>query len=203
MSAVQYAELSSKGARRVAKQANYISHWHQLIENFQTSSMDFYRSLYKAVKERSVPEIQVAQVEHKEGGLASAYRVYMRVHRGKHAFDICAAPFGTGFFVSWWFTEPPLKFAVLYTLCFLFCLVITFNIAYFIGFALGMAILAAAGQALMAAVGGIICGFGFAFFGVPTILWFLGNAMRRGHIGGETTILAMPLIGRIYERVFS
>ena len=42
--------------------------------------------------------------------LASANRQYLRMHRGKHAFDICAAPFGNGFFVSWWLTEPPLRF---------------------------------------------------------------------------------------------
>ena len=35
------------------------------------------------------------RVEHKEGGLASGNREYLRMHRGKHAFDICAAPFGT------------------------------------------------------------------------------------------------------------
>jgi hypothetical protein len=69
-----------------------------------------------------------ARIEHKEGGLASASREYLRIHRGKHAFDICAAPFGTGLFISRWFTEPTLSFAILYTLGFLFGLVIAMNI---------------------------------------------------------------------------
>ncbi len=103
----------------MAKQANVISHWHQLFENLQASSLEFYGSVEKALEARSVPELSSARVEHKEGNLASAKREYVRMHRGKHAFDICAAPFGTGFFVSWWLTEPPLPFAMLWTLGFL------------------------------------------------------------------------------------
>ena len=92
----------------MAKQPTVISDWHQLFENFQASSLDFYSSVEKAVEARAIPELHSARVEHKEGGLASAMRQYLRMHRGKHAFDICAAPFGTGFFVSWWLNEPPL-----------------------------------------------------------------------------------------------
>src|ERR1700730_18507438 len=108
----------------MAKQPTVISDWHQLFENFQTSSLDFYASVEKAVLERAIPEIRSARVEHKEGGLASAMRQYLRMHRGKHAFDICAAPFGTGFFVSWWFSEPPLRLGFLYMLAFFFRVVI-------------------------------------------------------------------------------
>src|SRR5258708_3004054 len=121
------------------KPANVISHWHQLIEQFQTSSVELYRSVEKAVGTRAVPETHWTAVEHKEGGLASAKRQYLRMHRGKYAFDICAAPFGTGFFISWWFTEPPLPFAMLYTLGFLFGLVIVMDIALGVGFATGAA----------------------------------------------------------------
>src|SRR5438105_2303251 len=92
------------------KQANEISHWHHLFENFQASSLEFYNAVEKAVEARAVPELHSTRVEHKESGLASAKREYLRLHRGKHAFDICAAPFGTGFFISSWFTEPPLKY---------------------------------------------------------------------------------------------
>src|SRR5712691_9811915 len=101
------------------KPANVISQWCQLIENFQASSQEFYVSFERAVETRAVPQLHRVRVEHKEGGLASANREYLRMHRGKHAFDICAAPFGTGFFVSWWFTQPPLRFGFLYTLVFL------------------------------------------------------------------------------------
>ena len=99
----------------MSKEPDVIPHWHQLLENFEASPLEFYKALESAVRARAVPELHWTRVEHKEGALASARREYLRMHRGKHAFDICAAPFGTGFFVSWWFTAPPLWFALLST----------------------------------------------------------------------------------------
>ena len=82
----------------MAKQDNVISQWCQLIENFQASSLEFYKSFEKAVEARAVPEIHSARVEHKEGGLASAKREYVRMHRGKHAFDdLAPRPSARGF----------------------------------------------------------------------------------------------------------
>src|SRR5262245_53210442 len=120
----------------MAKPKNVISQWSQLFENFQASTQDFYTSFEKAVEARAVPQLHRARVEHKESGLASANREYLRMHRGKYAFDICAAPFGNGFFVSWWFTEPPLRFGFLYTLAFLAAGAIGMNILGSIGFAI-------------------------------------------------------------------
>jgi len=179
----------------MAKPANVISHWSQLIENFQSSPQDFYKAFETAVTARSVPELHSVRVEHKEGGLASAKREYVRMHRGKHAFDFCAAPFGTGFFISWWFTEPPLKFGFLYLLGFLFALLIATNIVYAIAFAMGVAI---SGWAA-----GVFFGGCAIFVGMPLLLWILGNLLRNGTITGESTVLAIPLIGRIYEWTFA
>src|ERR1700691_5230886 len=168
----------------MAKQPDFISHWDQLIPNCQASSLEFYNSVEKALEARSVPQTQWTRVEHKEGGIASANRVYFRTQRGKYAFDICAAPFGTGFFVSWWFTEPPLPFALLYTLGFLFGLMIKMDIAFAIGFAMGAAMLVYAFRVLL--------GGSAALLGVPALLWILGSAMRQQKIQGESTVLAMP-----------
>jgi len=179
----------------MARQTNVIAHWHQLIENFQTSSLAFYESVEAGVQTRAIPETHRARVEHKEAGLASAKREYLRLHRGKHAFDICAAPFGTGFFVSWWFTEPPLKFALLYTLGLLFAVVIAMNFAFGLG--------AAIGAAIEGYVFGLFLGGCFALLGVPALLWLVGNAIRGGTMAGESTVLAMPLIGALYEKIFA
>lgn len=83
------------------------SHWYALIENFQHSSKEFYVMVENAVKNRQVPDFDVYRVSASEGGLFSARREYLRVTRREHIFDICAAPFGTGFFVSWWLGEKP------------------------------------------------------------------------------------------------
>jgi hypothetical protein len=187
--------LFTQKEQQMTKDPNVISHWHQLIENFETPSLGFYDSLEAAVTMRAIPETSRMRIEHKEGSLASAKRAYLRLHRGKYAFDICAAPFGTGFFVSWWLTEPPLSFALLYTLAFVFAVLIAMYIAFGIGTAIG-AVLHGFGF-------GIFLGGSAAFLGAPAVLWLLGHAIRRGVIRGESTVLAMPLIGALYERVFA
>jgi hypothetical protein len=179
----------------MAKQANVVGHWDQLFENCQASSLEFYNSVEKALVARSVPQTHWARVEHKEGGLGSENRVYFRTQRGKYAFDICAAPFGTGFFVSWWFTEPPLPFAFIYTLTFFLAVVIAMNIAFGIGMAIG--------AAMNAYALGLLLGGCAALLGVPAFLWLIGSGMRQGTIPGESKVLAMPLVGRVYERIFA
>ena len=179
----------------MGKPTNVISQWSQLIEHFQGSSQEFYKGFERAVVERAIPQTQWTRVEHKEGGLASGKREYLRTHRGKHAFDICAAPFGTGFFVSWWFTEPPLRFGFLYTLAFIVGVGIAANFAVAIGFGIGAAL---SGLAF-----GTILGGCFGALGIPILLWLLGNALRHGAIRGDSTVLAMPIIGWIYEKIFA
>ena len=83
-----------------------ISNWSHLIEFFNYSSKDFYTQVEEAVKKREIPEIKFQRVDFKEGGMLSAKREYLRVRRHALVFDICAAPFGKGFFVSWWLGEP-------------------------------------------------------------------------------------------------
>lgn len=59
-----------------------------------------------AIERRAIPDAAQSRVDWREGGVLSAKREYLRVRRKQYTFDICGAPFGTGFFVSWWLTEP-------------------------------------------------------------------------------------------------
>lgn len=79
-----------------------ISHWHHLIENFHTPPLEFYQRIGQAMDQRQVPETEMSTVNWAESGMFSAKRTYLRFRRGRNVFDICGAPFGTGFFVSWW-----------------------------------------------------------------------------------------------------
>lgn len=79
-----------------------LGHWSQLIENFQTSALDYYAALEAALERRSIPGISTRRVHFAEGGMFDAGREYLRVERGELKIDVCAAPFGTGFFFSWW-----------------------------------------------------------------------------------------------------
>lgn len=92
------------------KVAFVLSHWYHLIEEFQQSSQEFYASVEEAVKRRKVPNLRLSRVIHKEGGVLSAKREYLRVERKEYIFDICAAPFANGFFISWWLGECPSAF---------------------------------------------------------------------------------------------
>jgi hypothetical protein len=90
-----------------------VSHWHKLIPGLHVSVEDYYEAFDAVIVERKVPEVKVWVTHYHEGGIASAKRMYLRISRRDHIFDICAAPFGGDFFVSWWLGEKMKPFAAL------------------------------------------------------------------------------------------
>jgi hypothetical protein len=85
-----------------------ISHWSTLIENFQTSPQEFYAQVTQALEKRQMPNAKIDRISFFESHLLSANREYLRIScKRDFYFAICGAPFGTGFFVSWWLLEPP------------------------------------------------------------------------------------------------
>lgn len=83
-----------------------ISHWHHLFEEFQSSPQGVYVQVERLLEKRQVPNAAVSRVHWPEAGALSSWREYLRVERLGFRFDICAAPFGSGFFVSWWLVQP-------------------------------------------------------------------------------------------------
>ena len=81
--------------------------WGHSFDNLSFSSEDFYQSVEEAVNKREIPEIKFSRVNYSEGGILSDNREYLHIVRHELIFDICAAPFGTGFFVSVWSTQKP------------------------------------------------------------------------------------------------
>ncbi len=85
-----------------------ISRWSTLIEDFNMSPQDFYNEVTKAIEKRQIPNAKIERIQMKEGNFFSAKREYLSISCNKDFyFAICAAPFGTGFFVSWWLLDPP------------------------------------------------------------------------------------------------
>ena len=172
----------------MARIQSVVSHWDQLIENFQTSSLGFYEAVEQALHRREVPEFKTSRVEFKEAGLMTAKREYLRIVRGKYTFDICAAPFGTGFFFSWWLNEPASPYGPLYLAVFLVCEFILFSILIAIG----------------TRMGGFIFGCFVSLVGTPGAALALGYCARQGILDRlEEYILVTPLLGRLYERIFT
>lgn len=156
------------------------AHWHKLVENFEASPLEFYEAVEAAVRRREVPDMRCSRIEYHESGVLSALRIYQRIERKKLAFDICAAPFGTGFFFSWWLTEPKKSYKAQGCLLFLLLVVLS----YFI-------------QAKFELKG---CAIAF-LLGIAAVVVLVAGA-RGGWLISEDIILDTPYLGAIYEYFF-
>ena len=87
--------------RDTVSQTNGSYHFPDL----QYSSKEFYDKLTALIKEYEFPDVTVKVVNYAEGGLFSSRREYLSICRNGHQYDVCAAPFGKSFFISWWLTE--------------------------------------------------------------------------------------------------
>ena len=170
----------------VRRAPEVVGHWHTLIEDFSTSSLDFYELVKAGIARREIPDLAISQVEWKESGLGSGKRVYLRVSREGLNFDICAAPFGTGYFFSWWLARIS---RILLDAFFLF-------LCLFVASLLSGVFLGANRE--HPGCGAIIIGPLF----VLTTLFVFGAVIRYGDLGLEPTVLSMPITGFVYGLVF-
>jgi hypothetical protein len=85
--------------------SNVLNHWSHSFRSFSMSSDEFYGELEKMLKQTEMPNAIISKSMHKEGGILSAKRMYLRIKHGDIVFDVCAAPFGRDFFISWWLYE--------------------------------------------------------------------------------------------------
>lgn len=164
-----------------------VSHWDKYFDGLQYSSQAFYSALDDALASRSIPGAVASRVELAEGAAFSAKREYLRVRREKYTFNICAAPFGSGFFVSWWLTKPSRRGLFYALLLVLVC-------ALFFGSLTWFGVLAVTFNVLFAAAGTVAL--------VLAGLGVVGGVVRLGLFGIEDEVIAFPLIGAIYEWVY-
>lgn len=167
---------------------NVISHWCQLFESFQASPLTFYQAVAAAIETRKVPELQQSRTEFKEGGSLTAHREYFRIVRGRYAFDICAAPFGTGFFFSWWLTEIKSWVGWLYLLGFLFVGEVAAKIIYTL-----------IPSSDIININGLV----YTPLVLAALFWCFGYAVREGFINMQQIVLMTPFVGWVYEHVFN
>jgi hypothetical protein len=163
------------------------SHWHSLIEGFATSSLDFYELVKAGIARREIPDLAISQVEWKESGLGSGKRIYLRVSREGLNFDICAAPFGKGYFFSWWLARIP---RVLLDFAFIF-------LCFFAWWLIALVLVSMKGEG---GQGG--CSVIFTPFVFLAMLLGLGFYIRYGDTGHEPTVLSMPITGWLYGFIF-
>ncbi len=186
--------IDSKRGGKVPKRFPDIvlAHWSKLIENFQVSPSAFYELLVKAINKREIPNTTIEDVQWSEGGLHTAKREYLRVHRNEFTYDFCAAPFGTGFFISSWLIKTPknLLVSLLLLVGLLFGSFIVWAIIFAIFNALHFpAIISVVGMFLMVIL-------------YPIILLATGVLIREGIIPVEESILELPVVGYLYTLLF-
>jgi len=76
------------------------------FSEFQFSGKEFYTLLQERITAKNMPGVKFSKIKYPESSIVSAKREYLRVERNDDIFDICAAHFGTGSFVSYWHGEP-------------------------------------------------------------------------------------------------
>lgn len=171
-------------SRFFAKKAEVLNHWIGFADAFHVSSLEFYAQVGKELAARQVPQLELKQIEFAEGGPLSEKRVYLRLLRERLVFDVCAAPFGSGFFFSCrTAVVPPVIQA--WELLILFFLI-------FVGLPLLLALAVKMFGFLLAPfalVGGLIFG-----------LYALRNLVAWGLYDLDRTLTRTPVVGPFYER---
>ena len=90
----------------INKSVENYQHWQHSFD-FEFSAEEFYQSVQEAITNRKIPDVKFSRVTYSQGGLFSGGREYLHIEKGEFIYDVCAAPYGTGFFVSLWYVERP------------------------------------------------------------------------------------------------
>ena len=153
-----------------------------LIENFSTSTDEFYRAIEAELSEKKTPDIVISRELFSEGGLFSSRREYLRMRRERLLFDVCAAPFGTSFFFSIRFAEIPV-------------------VLYLWQLVLVLAVFAGIGFAYFLALGPV---WGTAMFALNVIAVFalLPNLVAMKLHRLDDFLMQLPVFGIVYESWF-
>jgi hypothetical protein len=173
-----------------------ISHWYMLVEALQTSTLDFYTSVEAVLQRRAVPKVKTQRIDWQEGGLFSSRRRYLRLSRGRFAFDVCAAPYGKDFFFSWRLILTPPRFGMVYALL----LILT---------GWGVFAWCINNRAISLLPNSVIPWLQWArpwagqvVGGVAAMLAILVDLILFHLFGGDDAILAIPVVGWLYNLFF-
>ena len=165
-----------------SKAPEVLKYEHWTFEQFECSPDEFYKSIEKELEAREMPGLTIERIEHKEGGILSAKRDYLRMRRERLVFDFCLAPFGTYWFISRRYSLIPftLKMWEIVAVFLLLASVAGFYIAIF-GLVLGLSI------------------FGGSILGIALLM---RNLVSMGLHDLDSALLQIPVIGAIYECLF-
>lgn len=87
-------------AQPITKTTN---NWLHDFPELKLSTQEFYSQVEASLSKTEIPKIRTERINLNQAGIFSTKREYLRVSSAQQLFDICAAPFGNGFFVSLWY----------------------------------------------------------------------------------------------------
>jgi len=155
------------------------SQWSVLVSDFDTSTNAFYDLIRKAIEEKRVPDVEISEIEFREGGLLSARRRYLRLRREYHVFDICSAPYGTSWFFSCRFGEYPMSLRY-------------WEVAVILAVAFAL-------LSVHAAVFGWLWGSFVFALNAASFLFSLNSLVATGLYRLDAVIMRIPVLGAFYE----
>lgn len=164
------------------KQGEVLHHWIASAENFNYSPKTFYDELEKVLAERKIPDLTMDRFEYAEGGLLSGERTYLRMQRERLTFDVCAAPFGTGYFFSCRTVQLPVKVK-------LWHLVVLYLVF-------------ASVWGGLVKVSGPWLGSGLALLLLLALVITLYNAAANSALSVDAVLTRIPVLGTVYEAWF-
>jgi hypothetical protein len=159
-----------------------LEHWYVPVANFNTSTREFYDTVERVMKVQNLPGLDIFRVDFAEGGLLSDKRQYLRMTRERLVFDICAAPFGTGFFFSCRLAEISAKIGLWQV----FSLLVSFSVI----------------SKLTIQVAGLQLGICALLAGLLLISLLLRSAASPRFRDLDAHLVKSPLFGAIYQRFF-
>ena len=77
-----------------------LSYWCRLFDKPLCSPTEFYALVEENLKKWEIPALEGGYIDLRESNMFSDKRLYLQLNREKLVFEVCAAPFGTGYFVS-------------------------------------------------------------------------------------------------------
>lgn len=177
-----------------------VTHWSKKLDDYYTPTLEFYAAVESALRRRNVPGLYAYRIKWSEGGITAPDREYLRIKGEFFCIDLCAAPFGTGFFFSSWSTVRRPRHLIL------------------VGFGFFVATLflcVVAQQVVDPIVGQLLANSVLAFvtpwisfmldmaLSVLALLALVRVATRAGKTELELNVLALPIVGSLYRQLFA
>ncbi len=84
-----------------------LARWRAQLAGINCSPLAFFALVQDAISEAAFPQVEFSDVVHREGGLFTADRIYLRVRHRDMYFDVSAFVAGRYLVVGYWLLQDP------------------------------------------------------------------------------------------------